>query len=192
MLVACHRQSQMGFYGDAGAYSDNNSLYVFTWNSLMGTGPTMAKRFLCTCIKKSDMVEGTEEALFEVLAWSFNVLLTGIWPTTDWLGRTCTDGHPGQYLANGLRGCLTQVRGDWEFYCSVFQFPKMVRGRQHVLPLWCIGKWSSRLWRLQPRCPMEGNPEDSRVLLGCSCCYWFAAAGSPPQCPGIEAGVHHD
>ena len=114
----------MGFYGDAGAYSDNNSLYVFTWNSLMGSGPTMAKRFLCTCIKKSDMVEGTEEALFEVLAWSFNVLLTGVWPATDWLGRTCTDGHPGQYLANGLRGCLTQVRGDWEFYCSVFQFPK--------------------------------------------------------------------
>ena len=115
----------LGFYGDAGAYSDNNSLYVFTWNSLMGSGQTMAKRFLCTCIKKSDMVAGTEEAMFEVLSWSFNALLSGIWPATDWAGRPCTHGNPGKYLvAGGLRGCLTQVRGDWEFYCSVFQLPK--------------------------------------------------------------------
>ena len=27
-------------------------------------------------------------------------------------------------LAGGQRACLCQVRGDWEFYCSIFSFPK--------------------------------------------------------------------
>ena len=112
----------VGLYGDAGSINKQESLYVFTWNSLLGTGPTMSKRYLTTCIKKTDVVDGTFDEIFRVLAWSYNVMLTGISPETDWMHRKIEGG--GKYLAGGLRACLAQVRGDWEFYCSIFRFPK--------------------------------------------------------------------
>ena len=111
----------LGFYGDAGSFSHQDSLYVFTWNSMLGGGQTMSKKFLITCLKKSDIGPGTLDAIFKVIAWSFNALLTGIWPEVDWKGQPI---EGGSYLAGGLRGCLTQVRGDWEFYTSIFAFPR--------------------------------------------------------------------
>ena len=30
----------------------------------------------------------------------------------------------GAKLAGGYRGCLAQVRGDWQFYCQAFGFPQ--------------------------------------------------------------------
>ena len=41
----------VGLYGDAGSFSNQESLYIFTWNSLLGVGQTKAKRYLATCIK---------------------------------------------------------------------------------------------------------------------------------------------
>ena len=35
----------LGLYGDAGKFSHQESLYIFTWNSLLGVGQTKAKRF---------------------------------------------------------------------------------------------------------------------------------------------------
>ena len=112
----------VGLYGDAGSFNHQESLYVFTWNSLLGTGQTMSKRYMTTCIKKTDVTGGTFDTIFRVLAWSFNVMLTGISPERDWMDRKLEGG--GTYLAGGVRACLAQVRGDWEFYCSIFSFPK--------------------------------------------------------------------
>ena len=100
----------LGFYGDAGAFSHNDSLYVFTWNSILGVGPTMSKRYLATCIKKSDLVPGSMDAIFRIVAWSFNALLDGRWPEVDWRGIPITSSPMGD-LAGGLKGCLCQVRG---------------------------------------------------------------------------------
>ena len=113
----------LGFYGDSGSFSKQDSLYVFTWNSLLGTGQTMSKRYLATCIKKSDVVPGTIDAIFRIVAWSFNALLDGRWPTADWQGLPLLPTRPCD-LAGGLTGCLCQIRGDWEFYCACFGFPK--------------------------------------------------------------------
>ena len=112
----------LGFYGDAGSFSHQDSLYVFTWNSLVGTGATMAKRYLTACLKKSDIVPGTLDAVFRILAWSFNILLDGKWPTVLWNGMPVQS--PRGDLAGKLKGCLCQIRGDWEFYCTVFSLPK--------------------------------------------------------------------
>ena len=116
-----HKTIPLGFYGDGGAFSHQDSLLVFTYNSLLGTGRTMSKRYVITCVKKSDIIPGTLESIFKIIGWSFNVLVTGLWPEEDWMKRPL-DQHG--YLANGLRGCLSQVRGDWEFYTSIFGFPK--------------------------------------------------------------------
>ena len=114
----------LGFYGDAGSYSHQDSLYCFTWNSLLGEGQTMSKRFVCTVVRKSDLVANTFDELFRILSWSFNVILGGIWPSEDWLGRPLTENNGKYLVAGGVRGCMAQVRGDWEFFCSIFAFPK--------------------------------------------------------------------
>lgn len=112
----------IGLHGDAGAFSTTDSLFVLTWNSLLGVGTTMSKRWLMTIIKKSDVIPETLNAIFEILSWSFNVMLGGVWPELDWEGRPLPPRK--EYLAGGLRGCLCQIRGDWEFHASIFGFPK--------------------------------------------------------------------
>ena len=112
----------IGFHGDASAFSHQDSLYAFIWNSLIGVGSTTAKRFLFTVVKKSQSDPDTMQAIFKVFAWSMNVLLTGLTPDTDWLMRPLSGG--GSYLAGRWKGALVQVRGDWQFYCEVFGFPQ--------------------------------------------------------------------
>ena len=75
-----------------------------------------------TCIKKTDIAPATLDSIFEIVSWSFNAMLTGIWPEVDWKGRAQPPRK--EYIAEGLRGCLCQIRGDWEFYASIFRFPR--------------------------------------------------------------------
>ena len=111
----------IGLHGDAGSFSHQESLFVFTMNSLLGRGSTVTKRFVIAIIKKSHMIAGTLAALFQIINWSFNVLASGITPETDHMGRLAVGG--GRYLAQQFRGILSQVRGDWEFHVSTFKFP---------------------------------------------------------------------
>eukprot|EP00969_Alexandrium_andersonii_P336612 14879087-Alexandrium_andersonii.AAC.1 len=61
-------------------------------------------------------------AIWRVMAWSLNALLSGHTP------RASLDGEPlatgGQPLAGGWKAATVQVRGDWEFYCDTFGFPR--------------------------------------------------------------------
>ena len=111
----------IGMHGDAGAFSHQDSLYSFSWNSLVGRGPTASKRFLFTVIRKSEMVEGTLDALFRAFAWSVNILLEGTWPKKTYHGRLAPNG--GERLASGWKAALCQARGDWAFYTEVFGIP---------------------------------------------------------------------
>jgi hypothetical protein len=91
----------LGLHGDGGAFSKQDNLYVISWNSLLGCGSTIEKRFVCTVVRKSDMTAATLDAIFEVLSWSFNVLLSGSSPSLDYLGRPLSGG--GAVLADGYR-----------------------------------------------------------------------------------------
>ena len=112
----------LGFHGDGGAYSKHDSIYVFSWNSLLGSGTTKQKRFIATVVRKADMVPGTMDAIFKVIAWSFNVLLDGRTPANNYYGLPNDD--PVAPLADGWNGALAQIRGDWAFYTEVFKFPQ--------------------------------------------------------------------
>ena len=114
------RTLPLGLHGDGGAFSKQESLFVFTFNSLLGHGVTSAKRFLLTVIRKCDFSPETLQTIMDILSWSFNVALTGLLPEVDWAGDACEERG---YLAGRWRGSLVQVRGDWEFYTSVFRFP---------------------------------------------------------------------
>lgn len=112
----------IGMHGDGGAFSKQDSLYVISWNSLLAEGTTSSKRILFTVIRKTEMVDGTLDAIWKVFAWSMNTLLTGKTPCTDYLGRAIPGGE--QNLAGGWQATLCQCRGDWEFYWQVFSFPR--------------------------------------------------------------------
>ena len=75
-----------------------------------------------TVFKKSEMVEGALDAVWRAMAWSFNHLLEGKWPSQNIHGRAIAGG--GKWLADGWRGALCQACADWAFYCEVFGFPQ--------------------------------------------------------------------
>lgn len=115
------RSIPLGLHGDAGAFSKQESVYLFTWNSLLGAGSTSAKRFVFTLLKKSDVTAGTLDEIMRIFAWSMNSLLTGIVPRVNWLGLPVASTD--DYIAGGWKGVFTQVRGDWQFMCELFKFP---------------------------------------------------------------------
>ena len=115
------RTLPLGIHGDGGSFSKQDSLFVFTFNSLVGVGATSAKRFPLTIIKKTETVQEPLQTIMDIFSWSFNVALTGLTPDRDWAGKD-VEG-PRSYLAGRWRGALVQVRGDWEFYTTIFRFP---------------------------------------------------------------------
>ena len=115
-----HRTLPLGLHGDEGSFSKQDSLFVFTFNSLLCDGATMAKRFVMAIIKKSDMVPGTLDKMMAILSWSFNVALAGLSPQISFDGEAIEDPT---YLAGRWRGSLIQVRCGWEFYKTIFNFP---------------------------------------------------------------------
>jgi len=112
----------IGMHGDGGKFSHQDSLLTITWNSLLGEGQTMQKRFLFTVIRKSDMVDGTLSALMNIFSWSCNAMLKGKFPKVDWANRRVQGG--GGALAAGWKAALSQVRGDWQWFCELFTLPQ--------------------------------------------------------------------
>ncbi len=116
------RTIPIGMHGDGGSFSKQDSVFVLSWNSLLGEGNTIARRFVTTLIRKSEMTPATLEAICNIMSWSFNTMLTGETPSRDMHDQVTAGG--GQTLAGGYRATLAQVRGDWQFYCELFKFPQ--------------------------------------------------------------------
>jgi len=114
----------LGMHGDGGAYSKQDSLYVVSWNSLMGLGSTTSKRFIFTLLRKAKMLVDTWAAIWTIFAWSMNILLDGFMPRLDFLGRLLDASTAPVRIAGRFCAALIQVRGDWGFYCEVLDFPK--------------------------------------------------------------------
>jgi hypothetical protein len=110
----------LGFHGDGGSFNKQDSLFALSWNSLLGTGPTIQSKFLFTVVRKSEMTQITLDTLIRAFSWSCNVLLSGETPHSNWLDAPLEGG--GRELASGYRGALCQIRGDWEFLWQLFHF----------------------------------------------------------------------
>ena len=111
----------IGLHGDGGRFSNQDSLMTIAWNSLLGEGTTLQKRFLFTVIRKTDMNTETMNAIMRVFAWSVNSLLGGRTPSRDCGGRKIRGKQVA--IAGGWKAAFCQVRGDWQFYTELFQFP---------------------------------------------------------------------
>ena len=58
----------LGMHSDGAAFSHQDSVYTFSWNSLVGAGQTIAKRFVCTFVKKSELVQGSMDAITHIMS----------------------------------------------------------------------------------------------------------------------------
>jgi hypothetical protein len=106
------RAIPIGMHGDGGSFSKQDSVYVFSFNSLSSDfGPTYDTRMLFTVIRSADFVDTTIDALLGKLAWSLNLCLQGV-------------DEDGAVLAGGFRGVAVQMRGDWEFYVKAMHLPR--------------------------------------------------------------------
>ena len=114
----------IGLHGDAGAFSNQDSLFVITWNSLVGQGTTREQRSIITVIRKKEMLHdgSTLETIFCMIAWSFNSMLAGTWSSCD---EDCIDvPGGGERLAGPWYCACAQIRGDWQFYNQAFDVPQ--------------------------------------------------------------------
>ena len=147
----------IGIHGDAGAFSKSDSLYTISWNSLLGQCVTARKRFVFTVLRKSDLVAGTLDAVFQILAWSLNTMLRGEAPSHDWEGHAIRGG--GDALAGRWRAALCQARGDWAPYVEVFNSPQWNSAERMC---W-ICRASSTIARLAwSRCDAEAGWRETR------------------------------
>ena len=70
---------------------------------------------------RSDEGPTTMDQIWEILRWSFRVLLGGVWPSRDWKGKPL-DGwrwdKRGESLCGDSRLCIFQLAADLDYLCS--------------------------------------------------------------------------
>ena len=93
-----------------------------------------------TVVPKSEMVPETPLAMVSILCWSFNAMLIGIMPLTNWLGEETRGAN--SFMAGRWKAAFSQLRGDWEFYAM----PSFL-----ALPKW------NEVGRMCWKCLAEGN-----------------------------------
>jgi hypothetical protein len=74
------------------------------------------------------MARDAKKWVAHVVAWSLTCICDGRWPHTDHLGDRWPQGSQradmaGTPLAQGIRGCLVDCRGDWPHQASFFDVP---------------------------------------------------------------------
>ncbi len=116
----------LGMHGDGGQMHGGEKVMVVSWGGLCRKGSTLDTRLLFTVLKDSEQDHEGHATLykaFQVLAWSFKALVTGVYPAHDEQGQVFGPGHDparaamaGKPLALGnLCGAWCELRGDWQF-----------------------------------------------------------------------------
>ena len=148
----------IGFHGDGGAFSKQDSVYVMSWSSLtQAHAATLDSRFLFTVIRSKDMLPNTLDKLMEAFSWSLNQCLRGETDTVDWCGVPI-HGATCQPLCGDFRAALCQCRGDLEFLCKLFHFPKWMEA-DNCCPFCRASNSNPRLlWsNVRPDAPWRGT-----------------------------------
>jgi hypothetical protein len=114
----------IGMHGDDAGGHGSDKVTVITWGSVALVNSTLDSRLVFSMLKESEAPAGTGlDRLLQVLAWSFNALSEGVYPSADQDGKAFgPDHHPrraasaGKPLSDrGFRGVWTEFRGDWKF-----------------------------------------------------------------------------
>ena len=119
----------IGLHGDGVPYTKKDSVEILSFNFL---GSPTADRIPITCISKKNLCQcgckgaHTWYAIFEVIVWSFKMLLTGY--VASILPNKERWQQVGNLLAAGTKlachALVLQCRGDWPFLKTLFSFPQ--------------------------------------------------------------------
>ncbi|CAE8709417.1 unnamed protein product [Polarella glacialis] len=127
----------LGLHGDevpiagAGKIWRRSSL-AFSWFSILANAAARGTLDVMICIWgvfEKFVKEGTMQTFWSVMKWSFECLLRGKWPHSDWRGiqydPTSPEGHKaGRDLAGGYCGMLIQFAGDLDYNCKWLGLPR--------------------------------------------------------------------
>ena len=121
----------IGIHGDGVPFTKTDSMEVLSWNFLaLPTADripitSVSKKFLCQCGCKGQC---TWMEIFKVIKWSLLMLFAGCISQLLPDGMPWSDPSRAGHLLRPLakltfRALLLQVRGDWPFLRTLFQFP---------------------------------------------------------------------
>ena len=79
-------------------------------------------------------------------------------PSVNWLQIAIEGGR--KYIAAGYRGVLTHIRGDWEFHCQHFNFPKW---NEAIRMCWICKASSTISELLFTKCGLDAGWRHTRV-----------------------------
>lgn len=121
-------------HGDGVEYSDDDTLMVWTFGSVLTTTNSMLTMFyLASYVKAVTAVQAkhgadTWEEIWEVLAWSFLACWTGVHPVRDHRGNEFAAESPyyankGKDLCRGMRFVIWNLIGDLEHMANNLGMP---------------------------------------------------------------------
>lgn len=119
----------LGMHGDAAPFTKLDSLWCLSWSSLLSpSGSPFDNRWLICALPTPWMENYAKKWVAHVVAWSLACISDCHWPHTDHLGEPWPPGsvrasRGGTELANGVRGCLVDCRGDWPHQSAFFDVP---------------------------------------------------------------------
>ena len=119
----------MYVHGDGVDFTNNDSLMVFSWGSLLSNHKTLLSHWLLACFPKSCGTKGTWEAIWKWLAWSFTALASGHHPRLGPDNEPLEKGSMLSSLAGQplhpkkMRGVLWSIIGDHEFFSNTLGLP---------------------------------------------------------------------
>ncbi|CAE8680872.1 unnamed protein product [Polarella glacialis] len=114
------------------------SFLVFSWFSILANSAargTLDVMIYIWGVFDKFVKEGTMETFWEVMKWSFECLLQGKWPHSDWRGiqyaPTSPEGRKaGRDLAGGYYAALIQIAGDLDYNCKFLGLPRWSAANQ--------------------------------------------------------------
>lgn len=157
----------LSVHGDGVAVSGvgrswGKSVDVYSWNSMLGRGNTLATNFLSWMLfwKLRTAAAGMDafDKLSKLFCWSLYWLFIGVWPKRDVAGNPILSEKAGRPLAGGFYAAVWSLRADLEHMAKCFGFPYpasaspcgLCRANTADIP-WTDGrleaKWRETLWQ---------------------------------------------
>lgn len=95
-----------------------------------------ASRWLLCAVREEDLYKHyTLNAIYHRIVWSLNCLYEGVYPRTGPNGEQLEGKYKaraGQPICNGLKFCVTEVRGDWAYHKQSLRFKSSWSGGKNV------------------------------------------------------------
>ena len=134
----------LGIHGDDAGMAGLESVLAITWESVSGAqASTLDTRIAFTMAKTREVIDVVAmDEIYGVLAWSFEALTSGRFPSADHTGKLFSmTHHPDRYakrggfLAAGIVGCWSEMSGDLKFLKEAYRFKEHYNNHMHICHL---------------------------------------------------------